>query len=109
MLILVRYDEPSIQAQIVMFDLYDFGVNIREMMNAHNSFWSDDTSENGLIQDYDETTQQLIATIQAGSTTIVKKTQQSGDYLNVRLCFKTSSGDLACTGPFELIICSNEP
>ena len=107
-MILVGYDEPSIPAQIVMFDLYDFGVNIREMMNAHNSLWSDETSENGLIQDYEETTQQLIATVQAGSTTIVKKTQQPGDYLNVRLCFKTSSGDLACTGAFELIICLNE-
>jgi hypothetical protein len=105
---LILYDEPSIQAQIAMFDLYDFGVNIREIMNANNSLWSDDPSENGLFQDYNETTQQLIATIQAGSTTIVKNTQQPGDYLNVRLCFKTLSGDLACTGPFEVIICLNE-
>jgi len=95
-------------AQIVMFDLYDFEVNYREIMNAHSSLWSDDTSENGLIQDFDETTQQLIATIEAGSTTIVKKTQQPGGYLNVRLCFKTSSSDLTCTGAFELIICLNE-
>ena len=53
MLILVGYDEPSMPAQIIMFDLYNFEVNYRESMNAHNSLWSDDTSENGLIQNFD--------------------------------------------------------
>jgi hypothetical protein len=87
------YDNPSsVTAPIIISDKNEIlGHVLSDLINTNPGCWHDDVSGNGFIQNFGEENEQLIAATGTGSTSIVQTTEQPGNYLNVRLCFKKST------------------